>query len=178
MSNPEFNPSDITIKSLKILESLSEETYCYSATVYLKGKPFCKASNHGNGGPDSFVPIKNIDGAFNALRGEIERLELSISTFPVEGYPDLTNSLELVVGELIETAQRDKQVKNVLKRIAFSKTEGGKRSIFQLPSKVKPTAQNIQAYKNQLIKSNKDLSDYIFLNELPFGEARKLILDI
>lgn len=43
---------NLTLRNIKHLASMSEETYCYSATVYLDGKPVCDVSNHGHGGCD------------------------------------------------------------------------------------------------------------------------------
>lgn len=43
---------NLTLTSIKYLESLSEETPAYTATVLLDGKPFCHVSNHGHGGCD------------------------------------------------------------------------------------------------------------------------------
>lgn len=42
----------LQLKNVKIFESLSEETLCYSATVYVDGTRTVEVSNHGNGGPD------------------------------------------------------------------------------------------------------------------------------
>lgn len=47
--------SRVSLKALKVIESQSEETICYSATVYLDGKPVLYASNDGRGGADLFL---------------------------------------------------------------------------------------------------------------------------
>lgn len=43
---------NLTLRNIKHLASMSEETYCYSATVYLNGHPVCTVGNSGHGGPD------------------------------------------------------------------------------------------------------------------------------
>lgn len=43
---------NFTLTKIKYLESLSEETPAYTATVLLDGKPFCNVSNHGHGACD------------------------------------------------------------------------------------------------------------------------------
>lgn len=43
---------NLELRNIKYMASLSEETNCYSATVYLDGKPVCDVSNHGHGGCD------------------------------------------------------------------------------------------------------------------------------
>jgi hypothetical protein len=42
----------LELRNIKHMASLSEETQCYSGTVYLDGKPVCNVSNHGHGGCD------------------------------------------------------------------------------------------------------------------------------
>lgn len=43
---------NLELRNIKYMASLSEETNCYSATVYLDGHPVCTVSNHGHGGGD------------------------------------------------------------------------------------------------------------------------------
>ena len=43
---------NLEMKSIKHFASGSEETYCYTAVVYLDGKPFAHVSNDGHGGSD------------------------------------------------------------------------------------------------------------------------------
>lgn len=44
----------ITLKNVKHAAFASQETNCFEATVYVDGKSFCKVSNEGHGGPDSY----------------------------------------------------------------------------------------------------------------------------
>lgn len=48
---PEF-PSALTLKNIKVHHGLSEETWAYTATVYLDGKSVGTVKNDGHGGPD------------------------------------------------------------------------------------------------------------------------------
>lgn len=41
---------NLSLKNVKIMRSLSEETICFSATIYIDGKKACNVSNRGNGG--------------------------------------------------------------------------------------------------------------------------------
>lgn len=58
----------VTLKSVKINEALSEETTCYSATVYLDGKKVGTASNRGHGGEDFY------DWTDKGAGAEVERI--------------------------------------------------------------------------------------------------------
>jgi len=44
----------ITLKSIKINRQLSEETPCFSATVYFEGKKVGTVGNRGRGGPNQY----------------------------------------------------------------------------------------------------------------------------
>ena len=47
---------NLEMKSIKHFASGSQETYCYTAVVYLDGKPFADVSNDGHGGSDYVHP--------------------------------------------------------------------------------------------------------------------------
>ena len=49
---------NITLKNIKHMPSLSEETECYSADLYLDGKLVAHVSNRGHGGCDEQRPAK------------------------------------------------------------------------------------------------------------------------
>ncbi|MBK3745800.1 hypothetical protein G3A39_42340 [Paraburkholderia aspalathi] len=46
------NQMQLVLKSIKYMATLSEETHCYTATLWLDGKRVAAVSNHGHGGPD------------------------------------------------------------------------------------------------------------------------------
>jgi len=51
---------NITLKNLKVLESLSEETLCFSADLYENGKLIAYVSNRGNGGCNHIHPAEGL----------------------------------------------------------------------------------------------------------------------
>lgn len=63
----------LELRNVKVAESLSEETTAYTATLYVDGKPTVDCSNHGQGGPDMYHPIKgdreSLDAVEKALGG-------------------------------------------------------------------------------------------------------------
>lgn len=50
----------IALKNVKVMESLSEETVCFSADVYEGGKLIAHVSNHGHGGSNNVHPAKGL----------------------------------------------------------------------------------------------------------------------
>ena len=49
---------NITLKNIKHNENLSEETHCFSATVYLDGKAAFGVKNAGHGGADDYYAVR------------------------------------------------------------------------------------------------------------------------
>lgn len=54
-------PISIEVKNLKYAAFASEETHCYSATIYVDGKRFCTGRNDGHGGCDMYDAIGDGD---------------------------------------------------------------------------------------------------------------------
>jgi hypothetical protein len=170
-------PQDISIESVKVNKALSEETLCYTATLYVYGKPFCITSNRGHGGPDEHSPINRIAGAQNTLYADLVVLNKALSKFPHTTYPNLTNDLEMVVSDLLGDCQRLEETKKLLKRVTYLKKIDGKYSVMQLPSKFKPTPNEISAIKGNIGAKSIEEYEIVFLNDLSFEEAHKLLLD-
>ena len=52
--------NNMTLKKVKVMESLSEETICFSADLYENGKLMAHVSNRGQGGPNEVRPAKGL----------------------------------------------------------------------------------------------------------------------
>ncbi len=48
--------TSIEIKNLKLNTHFSQETHCFTATVYIDGKRAFSAENEGRGGPNNYYP--------------------------------------------------------------------------------------------------------------------------
>ena len=49
----------ITVKNLKVAEFASEETLCFTATVYIDGKMAFTAKNDGHGGCNFYHGVRS-----------------------------------------------------------------------------------------------------------------------
>ena len=73
---------EITIKNLKVLEELSQETLCFSASVYVNGKKVGTAENTGHGGmTDLNLYRKKADGDWERNRELYEELKEYVPQF-------------------------------------------------------------------------------------------------
>jgi hypothetical protein len=137
----------ITIANLKHSESLSEETNAYTATVLVDGMRAFDASNHGTGGPDMYHPIKGYTGP-----SESEINDWLKANTPAIEFHDmkLDNTLEMVVGDLIEEKLRDARLKRLLRtKILIIDDKDGEPALYTY--KGKPTDQNLGSMRAAIL---------------------------
>jgi hypothetical protein len=134
----------IELKNLKHMAALSEETHCYSGTIYIDGKPAFNASNHGHGGADDYRPIAPFTYA------DEKRINQWLNeNHPLEGqFADLDNCLEFFIGDLINE-QLGRQILNrMLKtKIVVIVKDGNREALATYPAKYKPIPIIIAQFK-------------------------------
>lgn len=161
---------NIEIKNVKHSEFASQETHCFQANVYIDGKRFAQVSNDGHGGCDMVDPIGlKTKEEFGAWRKQLDEVEAELAKEIVSEYK-LENSLELVVGNLVNKWLQDKEIKTLLRRVTYIK-DGG---LYQQPARVKPTPMNLIAIQKApwWKKSN------IILSDMSVQEARAQLATI
>lgn len=98
----------VTLKNLKLNTRLSEETYCFSASLYVDGKRRGDVTNRGHGGPTDFSDR-------NAQR-EVD--EWGKTQPPIESFGmQLPLDAELIVGDLIDKEMLARDRKAVVKKL-------------------------------------------------------------
>lgn len=109
------------IKNLKHSEFASHETHCFEATLYVDGKRTAIVENDGNGGADLVTPIKPFTHA------DIRKIEEHIKTLPNYKFMDeeFEQSLEVIVGDLVNEALNKKRLKSLLSRFICTFENGG-----------------------------------------------------
>ena len=153
---------DITLKNIHVNERMSEETYCFDATVYLNGKRVFAVSNHGHGGENRYHEVKGgVANVYDKV-AEIDA-ELGKEKCPPP-YESLDNCLEIVIGDLVSQWLTDKDIKKMLRKIAYVKNG----QIYTLPAKFKPVAEHLEGVQ----KASWWKEDYVLLNTLPIEEVR------
>ena len=131
----------IELKNIKIHKGLSEETYCYTATVLVDGVAAFSASNHGHGGPDMYHPVKGYSGP--SEREISDWLKANKEPLLSHGM-SLEYDLELMVGQLLEDHERRKTLARMLKsKILVLVEDKGQPALASYPAKFKPTPENI-----------------------------------
>lgn len=104
----------ITLKSVKIFDSLSEETTAFSAKIYWKGKLAGDCSNRGYGGCNDFY-IKD-----QKTLSEMESYATSLPSSFLDGH-EIKSNLDLVISYLIEDIEKEKARKKIDKWVMKQK---------------------------------------------------------
>lgn len=137
---------DITLKKISISHANSEETFCYSADIYVDGKKAFSARNSGHGGCDIYHPYPGYTGP------SVEKVDAWLkANKPIDnthGIP-IEHSLEIEVGEQLnahvakqERARIERSFARLLAKNVCSLSDEG---FFQF--KAPPTPANIAAIR-------------------------------
>lgn len=156
----------ISLKNIKHFEEGSQETNCYTATIWVDGKRFATVSNSGHGGCDDVHPVNGGRDAVKELEARIASTYPRIESKYLEG--GLESSLEIICGDLVNEFLTKKEFKKVMRRVSYVKPN--EKGIYQLPSKYKPTPQIIAQVKMKAPWAK----DVTFLADLEESEAMKV----
>ena len=166
---------NLEMKSIKHFASGSQETYCYTAVVYLDGKPFADVSNDGHGGcdyvhPHDKSPLTKVQGAWRKKYDEIEEYFASLPNLDVGKYdylPEgLPQSFELWCGEQVTNFLDKKELKRLMNRCVVAQIKrDGELKVYQWN---KPKGKPDWLLKEMIKKEN---SDATILNDLSEADA-------
>lgn len=118
----------IELKKIQFFEAGSEETNCYTGTVYINGKPAIEVSNDGHGGCDRQYPINGHDRSIIDAANEYCRKNHCATVFLWEGKDKnnlkqsdiLYSNLEFWCSDQIEKDAQKKLVKKLTaKKVSF-----------------------------------------------------------
>jgi hypothetical protein len=156
---------NITLKNVSYSAAMSQETSCFTATIYVDGVKAGDARNDGHGGSTFIFP--------HSLEKQIE---VYAKTLPPRVFQDMTLSMDadMVIGDLLSDHLLLKEMRAKMKNTILF-TRAGTVGVYQ-SNKLKPaqltlSLQNLDRLKTTL-KADK------ILNALPEAEALKLFKSI
>lgn len=119
----------VNLKKVKHMASLSEETPCYSADIYIDGALAGSASNRGNGGCDDIHGIDEYAGT--KLEAKLDELAKDLPQTAELAAHSITYDAEMVLGLLLDYHLAKKEMAQDLKaRLLWADSDGViKRSI-------------------------------------------------
>lgn len=160
---------DISLKNIKYAAFNSEETHCFSATVYIDGKKAFRVSNSGHGGCDDYQPCDKKTSA-RSVYDQVQKINKELSKTPLKPpFENLTMNLEILIGDLMNQWLEKKEVKKLLKKVSIIDNKGSVLS-YKIPM-AKYVADKTKM--SALIREQNP--DCIFLNELTIDQAHQTI---
>lgn len=151
----------ITLKNLKHIEALSEETHCFSATVYIDGKKAGTVQNAGHGGPNDYHPWSLA-----------EQLDAYGKTLPkLTGYGmEIDQCADTIIGDLVNAMLAEKHTKQQLnKHILFVEDE----AMYQYNIKLAGRTPDQREFAYAKVREKHPRA--VILNALPLDEAVTLM---
>lgn len=146
----------IELKNIKVMSSLSEETTCYSASLYVDGKKIGEVSNRGHGGPDNFHGNRAAFEAAEAwVNANMPPLETSFGEDPLQ------MDMELLCGTLLEDHLLRKELRSSLRRKVLFINDG----LYEISNGKHATDTIVDHLRKKHGSSIK------ILNTLPFDDA-------
>jgi hypothetical protein len=155
----------LELKNLKHLESNSQATHCYTATLYVDGKPFAYVSNSGRGEQDCFDRHENFTGDFYPRLKEVS--QWCANRKPVEIFHDheIEHNIEMWCCEEVNRLLTIKECKKCLRNIFLK--EGNDLFTLKIP------------YRAEFLPEiQKKWPDAIVLNALPFEKALEIFNEV
>jgi hypothetical protein len=150
----------VTLKSIKVLESRSEETHCYTANVYFDGKKIAEVGNGGHGACDDYYPT-NKAGA--------DKMQEYIKTLPdhVYDFGNVPASLDYICSEAINDWYAKKDFAKICRKWSwyFNDWDG---TYYQYHKR-----HPLEVVREHL---SKDGAEPKFLNDLTVDEYKALVL--
>jgi len=145
----------IELRNVEYAAFASQETHCFSATIYVDGKKAGTVSNQGRGGPDNIEPY--------ALQ---QRIDAYAKTLPLidctefGGTGTMPSSAEIIIGDLLNAYLEERD----LKRLCTKKT------LFRIPTEeyAEGEYRTVKAKFSPAVKTylvNKYGGDVVILNE-------------
>ena len=165
----------IELKKIKVFEEMSEETNCYTGTVYINGKPAIDVRNDGHGGCDMQYPINGNDRSIIEAANAYCRKNFPATVF-LFGDKDKNNlkqkdilycDLEIWCGDQIErNAQKKFAKKMTTGKVSFVQGD----DILSISTKAHPEAQVVAFIRQKY-------GNVVILNELSPENQIDAILD-
>lgn len=161
---------NLELKNVKYAEFASDDSNCFSATLYLDGRALCTAMNEGHGGPDNIHPVKGrTQEEINALDTALQAMDKP----PPDDAEDwlkklwangIRSGIEEKIGELLIAHLNERANKQRLKRLLRTKTV-----FFTKDGSVKVMKTEYSQKVAQFLKKKEP--ETVILNTLSFDEA-------
>ena len=159
---------DIQLKNVKHAAFASEETDCFTATVYIDGKKSGEVSNEGCGGCNTYHPWE-LQKTLNDYAKTLPKIDcLYMGVKEDDPLRFMEQSDETLIGDLFNACMAERDLKKLLgKHIAFVKANV--KGVYQ--TKVLPKATIDRLLADSVYLAKQQTEGYQILNLMPFADA-------
>ena len=171
----------ITLKNIKHSAFASQETHCFEAVIYIDGKRFCHVQNDGHGGSDDYYALNESTMSemwdqINEINAELGKEKLTTEYGEGKSFT-VSNSLEIVVGDLMNDHLTNKQAKRIYNKAMKSGVSYVEDSaIYQIKCDVNHEESMIQIF-NRLHAKNGSVEIINLMNpEKAIERYKELVL--
>ena len=161
----------LELRNVQYAAFASEETHCFSATIYIDGVKRGTVSNDGHGGCDHIIPWE-LHKELNEYAATLPERDIGYCDPGTGANMTMKQDAETLIGELMNEWLYTRDVKRLTaKRIVFTKS--GQTGIYQTKVLPKPTIEAALGAE-QLQTTRLKLKAETILNTLPITEAVRL----
>ena len=159
----------IELKKLKVFESGSQETYCFTAELWVDGRYQGSVRNDGQGGSHIISPP--------SLEAQINEWGKTLPPRKIPGIDDpVHQDAESLINDIVSAYVAKKELQQLLrKNIIFTKTDA--KGVYE----VGPKAPDMILAFVQNQQQQREFRDYFkvdkILNLLPFDEALQVYME-
>jgi len=168
-----FTPKDMQLKAIKHYPTMSQETYCYEANLYILDVKICRVHNVGRGGSDDFdLENPNLLGAGFLTWEYIQKLDEWCKRNLPKWYFEyrkeyISRSLEVWLSEQVDEFINWKSFRSALKK-SIMYLDPTKDTLYEFV--LKPTEDNIT-------KCLAKFPNHTFLNNMSRDSAFKIYME-
>ena len=98
----------VDVKNVKINNTMSEETLCFSASLYLDGKRVGTVANRGTGGPHEYQVPQKVMNAFAEYAAKLPNRKI---VFDSGAFLDVPVDIDLLVDDAVREYEQNKLMK-------------------------------------------------------------------
>ena len=165
---------NIELKNVKHYESMSEETYCFEASLYVDGKRVGAVSNRGTGGCHDYDFDRKTEIKLN------EWCKANLPKWSMFYDEEYDTDLELHISNLVTEFLDNKHLRNLLNKSVVVKDDTCKAGEFfeWKFSKYKGrTKSDLVRGVMNLMDQDKSFVNPVILNALPFEDAKSIYFE-
>lgn len=165
---------EIELKNVKIYHSMSEETYCFEATLYADNKKITRVSNSGRGADNDYDDWKKVVAINDWCKSNLPKWTSEYSDDKFD------TTIDMVIADLLNRHNILKDYKKAIRKGVVqlpNNLEGDEYGVVKWPTWWKHATEKQKNVWLNAVYAFKSSEDKYVLNALPKDQAEKLWIE-